>query len=159
MDFVQDVTVGGRRFRVLCIVDDFTRECLALVVDTSITGARVARELEWLVKARGRPQVLVSDNGPEFTGKAMDGWAYANSVKLHFIRPGKPMDNGYVESFNGKLRDECLNAHWFNHLDDARHIIGAWKDDYNDVRPHSSLGNAAPAEYARQQTRLALSAV
>jgi putative transposase len=155
MDFVQDGTVNGRRFRVLCVVDDFTRECLALVTDTSITGARVARELQWLTSTRARPEVLVSDNGPEFTGKAMDAWAYGLGIKLHFIRPGKPMDNGYVESFNGKFRDECLNAHWFNNLDHARSVIATWKDDYNDFRPHSSLGDAAPTEYARRQQRLA----
>lgn len=149
MDFVSDVTVTSRRYRVFVVVDDFTREALALLVDTSIGGARCARLLDELVAARGKPLTLVSDNGPEFTSKAMDAWAYRTSVKLHFIRPGKPVENAYVESFNGKFRDECLNVHWFNDVLDAREKIELWRQDYNEERPHSSLGGATPIEYAR----------
>jgi putative transposase len=147
MDFVSDVTWSGRRFRIFAVVDDFTRETLALVVDTSIGGARVARVLEELVALRGAPVMIVCDNGPEFTSKALDAWAYQRGVKLHFIRPGKPVENAYVESFNGKLRNECLNENWFLDLRDARRIIEAWRVDYNEVRPHSSLDGMTPKEY------------
>jgi putative transposase len=147
MDFVSDVTWAGRRFRIFVVVDDFTREVLALVVDTSIGGARVARVLEQLVVERGTPEMIVSDNGPEFTGKALDTWAYQRGVKLHFIRPGKPTENGLVESFNGHLRNECLSENWFTSLDDARRIIEAWRIDFNEVRPHSSLDGMTPKEY------------
>ena len=148
MDFVSDLTWSGRRFRILVVVDDFTRECLALVVDTSMGGARVARELDAIVQLHGLPTMLVTDNGPEFTGKALDGWAYQRGVKLHFIRPGKPVENAYVESFNGKLRNECLNQHWFTDLHDARRVIEEWRIDFNEVRPHSSLDGMTPREYA-----------
>jgi len=117
-------------------------------MDTSLGGHRVVRVLERLAALRGLPQVIVSDNGPEFTGRALDGWAYKAGVKLHFIRPGKPTENAYAESFNGKFRDECLNEHWFLDLDDARTMIEAWRVDYNEVRPHSSLANATPKEYS-----------
>ena len=148
MDFVSDVTAAGRRFRIFAVVDDFTREVLTLVVDTSIGGLRVCRELAVIAAVRGLPKLIVMDNGPEFTGKALDGWAYQVGVKLHFIRPGKPVENAYVESFNGKLRNECLNQHWFLDLDDARRIIEAWRIDFNEVRPHSSLDGMTPKEYA-----------
>ena len=148
MDFVSDVTWQGRRFRIFVVVDDFTRECLALVVDTSIGGARVARELDAIAAVRGLPLMIVCDNGPEFTGKALDGWAYQRGVKLHHIRPGKPVENAYVESFNGKLRNECLNQHWFTDLLDARRLIEEWRIDFNEVRPHSSLDGMTPKEYA-----------
>ena len=148
MDFVSDVTATGRRFRIFAVVDDFTREVLTLVVDTSIGGLRVCRELALIAAVRGLPQLIVMDNGPEFTGKALDAWAYQVGVKLHFIRPGKPVENAYVESFNGKLRNECLNQHWFVDLDDARRIIEAWRIDFNEVRPHSSLDGMTPKEYA-----------
>ena len=148
MDFVSDVTWNGRRFRIFVVVDDFTRECLALVVDTSISGARVARELDAIAATRGLPAMTISDNGPEFTGKALDGWAYQRGVKLHHIRPGKPVENAYVESFNGKLRNECLNQHWFTDLLDARRLIEEWRIDFNEVRPHSSLDGMTPKEYA-----------
>jgi putative transposase len=150
MDFVSEVTWGGRRFRIFVVVDDFTREALALLVDTSIGGTRVARLLDELVAARGKPQTLVSDNGPEFTGKALDAWSYRTGVKLHFIRPGKPYENAFVESFNGRFRDECLNGHWFVDLFDARDKIESWRRFYNEERPHSSLGGATPIEYARR---------
>jgi putative transposase len=148
MDFVSDVTAQGRRFRILTVVDEFTRECLALVVDTSLGGARVARELDAIAAERGYPTMTLSDNGPEFTGKALDAWAYQRGVKLQFIRPGKPVENGYVESFNGKLRNECLNQHWFIDLLDARRLIEEWKIDFNEVRPHRSLDGMTPKEYA-----------
>lgn len=153
MDFVHDVTWLGRRFRVLTVIDEFTREALATLVDTSIGGARVVRLLEELAFSRGYPELILSDNGPEFTGKALDAWAYQRGVKLHFIRPGKPMENGYCESFNGKLRGECLNVHWFTDLADARAKIEAWRTDYNEVRPHSSLDGLSPTEYASKFTR------
>lgn len=150
MDFVGDSLADGRTFRTLTIVDDFSRESPALVVDQSLPGARVVRELEALAAGRGLPEMIVTDNGPEFTGKALDTWAYRRGVTLHFIRPGKPVENAYVESFNGKFRDECLNEHWFTSLAHARQVIEAWRVDYNEVRPHSALGNEAPAPFARR---------
>ncbi|MFH1998042.1 MAG: IS3 family transposase, partial [Planctomycetota bacterium] len=150
MDFVADSTCHGRKFRILTIVDDFTRECLATVVDTSLTGKRVVLELEMIVEARGLPKGIRIDNGPEFIGRALDAWAYGVKVKLDFIRPGKPNDNAYVESFNGKFRDECLNDGWFMTVKDARQIIEDWRIDYNKYRPHSSLDYLAPESFARQ---------
>jgi len=147
LDFLADVLEGGRRFRILAIVDDYTRACLAIEVDTSIGGSRVVQVLERIVETRGQPEVLVSDNGPEFAGRALDAWAYARGIRLHFITPGKPAENAYVESFNGKFRDECLNEHWFFSLTDARSRIEAWRRDYNTTRPHSSLDNATPEEF------------
>jgi len=147
MDFVADALTDGRRFRSLNIVDDYNRECLATEVDTSLTGARVVRVLARLRELRGLPQMLVTDNGPEFAGQALDVWAYAQGVKLHFIEPGKPVQNAFIESFNGKMRDECLNEHWFTSLGEARETIEVWRRDYNEVRPHSSLGNRTPQEF------------
>jgi len=147
MDFVSDALSEGRKFRSLNIVDDFNRECLAAEVDTSITGARVVRVLERLRERRGLPQILVMDNGPEFAGRAVDVWAYEQGVKLHFIEPGKPVQNAFIESFNGKMRDECLNEHWFTSLGEARQTIEAWRRDYNEVRPPTSLGNRTPQEF------------
>jgi putative transposase len=148
MDFVSDALSEGGKFRSLNIVDDFSRECLAAEADTSITGARVVRVLERLRERRGLPQLLVMDNGPEFAGQALDVWAYAQGVKLHFIEPGKPVQNAFIESFNGKMRDECLNEHWFLSLGEARETIEAWRRDYNEVRPHSGLGDRTPQEFA-----------
>ncbi len=148
MDFVSDSMSGGRKLKVLTIVDCFSRECVGLVVDTSIGGVRVARTLEEIGARRGYPKQIMSDNGPEFTGSALDAWAYSRDVKLHFIEPGKPMQNGYIESFNGKFRDECLNDHWFLDLPDARQIIEDWRRDYNAERPHSALGQMTPGEFA-----------
>lgn len=148
MDFTSDATASGRRFRTFNVVDDFSRECLAVYVDTSISGHRVARLLAELVVARGKPQLIVNDNGPEFISRAMDRWAYENGVRLHFIRPGKPTENAFIESFNGRFRDECLDQHWFLGLADARAKVAEWVTDYNEVRPHSSLGGLAPKEYA-----------
>jgi len=147
MDFVSDALTDGRKFRSLNIVDDYNRECLAAEVDTSIPGARVVRVLERLRELCGLPGVLVTDNGPEFAGQALDVWAYEQGVKLHFIAPGKPLQNAFIESFNGKMRDECLNEHWFLTLAEARETIEAWRRDYNEVRPHSSLGNQTPKEF------------
>ena len=147
MDFVSDSFNDGRKFRSLNIVDDYSRECLATEVDTSIPGARVVRVLERLRESRGLPEVMVMDNGPEFAGKALDAWAYQRGVNLHFIEPGKPVQNAFIESFNGRFRDECLNEHWFISLEDARKNIEAWRQDYNQVRPHSSLGNQTPQEF------------
>ncbi len=148
LDFVSDQLADGRRFRALTVVDDFTRESLAIEVDSSLTGQRVARVLERIRQERGLPDRLVMDNGPEFTGCALDAWAYVRGVKLQFIQPGKPVQNAYVESFNGRLRDECLNEHWFISLDQARDEIEAWRYDYNEQRPHSSLDNRTPREFA-----------
>jgi len=152
MDFVADGLIGGRRLRCLAIVDDCTRECLAIEVDTSITGIRVRAVLERLGDARGLPQSITVDNGPEFDGKVLDQWAYQAGVHLSFIRPGKPNENAYIESFNGKFRDECLNEHWFITIAHARSVIEAWRIEYNTERTHSSLGDRTPAEYAAEQS-------
>jgi len=151
MDFVMDATSLGRRVRILAIVDDYTRECLAVEVDTSISGLRVARVLDRLLELRGKPKGITVDNGPEFSGRALDTWAYNNKVRLNFIRPGKPVENAYIESFNGRLRDECLNSHEFGSLQEARGIIEVWREDYNEKRPHGSLDDMTPTEFARQE--------
>ena len=149
MDFTADTLADGRNFRTLNIVDDFTRECVAIEVDRSLPGLRVTRVLDRLHAMIGLPQTVVVDNGPEFAGRALDAWAYARGVTLRFIRPGKPIENAYVESFNGKFRDECLNEHWFVSLADAKEVIEAWRVDYNTVRPHSSLAGRTPDEFAK----------
>ena len=131
MDFVSDSIVTGRRFRALTVVDNYSRECPVIEVDTSLGGARVINVLERLSETRGLPEVITLDNGPEFAGKALDEWAYRRQVKLNFIRPGKPVENAYAESFNGRLRDECLNTNWFISLKQAREIIENWREDYN----------------------------
>jgi len=150
MDFVSDQLANGRRLRVLNIVDDFTRECVLQVVDFSISGERVARALDDLAESRPLPSTLVCDNGPEFTSKAMFFWARDRRVKLHFIQPGKPTQNAFVESFNGKFRDYCLNLNWFASLEDARSTISQWRDHYNTVRPHRSLDHKPPAVFAKE---------
>lgn len=150
MDFVADSIADGRRFRCLTVVDDFSRESPLIVVDTSLPGHRVAQVLDGLGGARGLPKTIVCDNGPEFTGSALDRWAHERGVKLAFIRPGKPVENAFVESFNGKFRDECLNENWFISLRDAQEKIEAWRKDYNCNRPHSSLGNLTPDEFLRR---------
>jgi transposase InsO family protein len=152
LDFVHDQLACGRRFRILNIVDDVTRECLAAVPDTSISGRRVARELTKLVERRGKPGLIVSDNGTEFTSNAMLTWAQDNGIAWHFIAPGKPMQNGFCESFNGRMRDELLNESLFLGLAHARQRIRNWADDYNKRRPHSALGYLTPAAYAAQLT-------
>jgi len=159
MDFVSDFTWSGRRYRILVVIDEFTREALALIVDSSFSGARVGRELDVIAAARGFPTASVVDNGPEFTSKALDAWAYRTGVELDFIRPGKPVDNAFVESFNGKLRNECLNQHWFHDLDEVREIVEAWRIDFNTVRPHSSLDGMTPSEYAIANRGLSAKAV
>lgn len=148
LDFVSDAFTDGRRFRVLAVVDDFSRECLALVADTSLSGLRVTRELTAIMARRGKPQTIVSDNGTELTSMAVLKWCQETGLHWHYIAPGKPMQNGFVESFNGSFRDECLNETLFSSLPQARQHIIAWKEDYNRHRPHSSLGNITPNEYA-----------
>ena len=148
LDFVSDAFTDGRRFRVLAVVDDYSRECLALVADTSLSGHRVTRELDALIRLRGKPTTVVSDNGTELTSMAVLKWCQETGVGWHYIQPGKPMQNGFVESFNGSFRDECLNETLFSSLTEARAQITAWKEDYNRNRPHSSLGNLTPCEFA-----------
>jgi putative transposase len=155
MDFVHDGIANGRTFRTLNIVDRFTRECLAIEVDTSLTGSRVVAVLALVAAIRGRPQNIRVDNGPEFISVVLDAWACENQVALHFINRGKPTQNGHIESFNGKLRDECLNANWFTNLHDAQRRIELWRRDYNEVRPHSSLNYLTPIEYINQLRRVA----
>ena len=150
LDFVHDSTAGGQKLRLLTIVDDHTRECLWIEVDSSLSGQRVTRVLDQCIELYGRPKSVLTDNGPEFSGLHMDRWAYEQDIKHTFIQPGKPSQNGYIESFNGKLRDECLNENWFTHVGDAREKIEAWRVDYNEERPHSSLNNLTPAEYAKK---------
>jgi putative transposase len=157
MDFVSDSLANGRRFRTLNIVDDFTRECVAIEVDTSITGLRVVRVLEHLANTRGLPQEIVIDNGPEFTSRALLAWSNNHSLNLNFIDPGKPIQNAFAESFNGKFRDECLNEQWFLNLQEAKERIEQWRQDYNSVRPHSSLSYLTPVEFAKRQKLLAVS--
>jgi putative transposase len=150
LDFVSDGLAWGRKIRMLTIVDAYTRESLAIEVDTSLPGIRVARVLDRVIAERGAaPAEITLDNGPELTSKALDQWAYENGVRLRFIDPGKPIQNAYIESFNGRLRDECLNEHWFLTLTHARQIIEEWRTDYNQRRPHSALGNLTPLEFAR----------
>ncbi len=148
VDFIHDQLADGRRFRTLSVVDECTRECLALAVEASWPGVRVAAALDQVVAERGAPRRIILDHGPELVGRALDAWAYGRGVELAFTRPGKPVDNCFVESFHDRFRDECLSTHWFLDLADARRSIGAWREDYNTVRPHSSLGGRTPAEYA-----------
>lgn len=150
LDFVSDTLVDGRRFRILCVIDDFTRECLATVVDNSISGERVARELDRIGGRRGYPCMIVSDNGTELTSNAMLKWQQDRQVEWHYIAPGKPMQNGFVESFNGRLRDECLNEHLFASYRHARELIEEWRIDYNTQRPHTSLEGLTPNEFANR---------
>ena len=145
LDFVSDTLCDGRRFRILCVLDDFSRECLALVVDTSLSGARVTRELDTIAKVRGYPATIVSDNGTELTSTAVLRWTQDRKVGWHYIAPGKPTQNAFVESFNGRLRDECLNETLFTSLHYARVVLAAWQRDYNEVRPHSALGGLTPS--------------
>ena len=148
IDFVHDQFAGGRRFRILNIVDDVTKECLGAIPDTSISGRRVARELAVIIERHGKPNMIVSDHGTEFTSNAMLAWCRDMAVEWHFIAPGRPMQNGFVESFNGRMRDELLNETLFFDLDDARAKIAAWAADYNLDRPHSAIGYLTPAAYA-----------
>lgn len=148
MDFVSDGLADGRKLRCLNIVDDCTRECLVIEVDTSLTGRRVVTVLQRLAEERGLPLSITVDHGPEFEGQALDAWAFEHGVQLAFIRPGKPVENAYIESFNGRFRDECLNENWFVTMAQARHVIEHWRVEYNEDRPHSRLGYLTPARYA-----------
>lgn len=147
LDFLSDSLAWGRRIRLLAVLDTFTRESLAIEVDTSLPGTRVVQVLDRLVAVRGVPREIVLDNGPELTSRALDQWAYDRGARLHFITPGKPVQNAFIESFNGRLRDECLNEHWFLGLADARQTVEAWRRDYNAARPHSALGYRTPEEF------------
>jgi putative transposase len=155
MDFTTDTLADGRTFRTLNIVDDFTRECVAIEVDRSLPGLRVTRVLDRLGAMIGLPRTIVMDNGPEFAGRTLDAWAYAHGVTLRFIRPGKPIENAYVESFNGKFRDECLNEHWFASIDDAQQKIDVFRWDYNEHHPHRSLKGLSPREVAKRMLHTA----
>ena len=148
MDFACDTLATGRGIRVLAVVDAFTRENLSLEVDTSLSSRRVTRSLEDVIEHRGKPEAIRCDNGPELTSRHFLSWCEERKIQLIHIQPGRPMQNGHVESFNGRLRDECLNANWFRNLMDARAKIGAWRDEYNGERPHSSLGYRTPNEFA-----------
>ena len=150
MDFVSDQTVEGTRFRALTVVDVFTRECLAIEPGKSLRGADVANVLSRIATERGAPKRIYCDNGSEFVGRLVDLWAYANSVTMEFSRPDKPTDNAFIESFNGSLRDECLNVHWFDDLTDAKEKLQAWRREYNESRPHRSLDELSPLEFKAQ---------
>jgi putative transposase len=150
MDFVHDQLTSGRSIRLLTIVDNFSRESVAIEVGHSLRAADVIRTLSILKVVRGLPRVITVDNGSEFSGNELDRWAHENGVQLHFIRPGKPVENAYIESFNGRLRDECLNANIFYTLDEAKSIVEKWREDYNNWRPHSGLGNETPSDYAKR---------
>jgi putative transposase len=155
MDFVADQLADGRKFRALTVVDVFTREALAIEVGPQLRGEHVVAALDQIAMQRRKPNYLFVDNGSEFSGRLLDLWAYHHKVRIDFSRPGKPTDNCYVETFNGSLRDECLNVHWFETLDQAREIIEAWRRDYNESRPHMALAEAAPSDFARQTSLLA----
>lgn len=158
LDFLSDVFGRGRRFRILAVIDDATRESLALIADTSISGSRVARELDALVRLYGKPQTIVSDNGTELTSRAMLEWQNETGVLWHYIAPGKPTQNAFIESFNGRLRDELLNEEAFDSLAHARRALGRWRHDYNNIRPHSALAGSTPASARRAPELLAGSA-
>jgi putative transposase len=150
MDFMRDNLSDGRTIKLLSVVDEYTRKCFRVEVDTSINGIRVTRILNEISQIQGLPEIIIIDNGPEFISNALDAWAYQRGVKLTFIRPGKPVENAYIESFNGRLRDECLNENWFLSIEHARRIVEEWRIDYNTARPHSSLGYITPEEFIRK---------
>lgn len=149
LDFVSDTLTDSRRFPIMAVVDDFTRECIALVADTSLSGTRVGRELDAAIARRARPTMIVSDNGTELTSMAILRWSQFTQIESHYIAPGKPQQNAFVEGFNGRLRDELSNETLFSSLDHARELLAEWQDDYNTVRPHSGIGNLPPSTYAR----------
>ena len=160
MDFMSDALFNGRKIRLLTLIDEYTRECLAIEVDTSINGVRVSNVLTRIAMIRGLPEIIKVDNGPEFIGKALDAWAYQRQIHLQFSRPGKPVDNRFIESFNGRFRDECLNDNWFMSLQNARDIVESWRLDYNTARPHSSLDDLTPNEFfEKEQEKLQLNLV
>jgi putative transposase len=150
LDFIHDELSNGKKFRALTVVDIFTREGLAIEVGHRLRGENVVEVLNGLVRRRGAPKYLFADNGAEFTGQLVDLWAYHHGTRIDFSRPGKPTDNAFIETFNGSLRDECLNVHWFETLAEAQRLIEAWRVDYNESRPHMALGNKTPAEYLLQ---------
>lgn len=150
VDFMSDALADGRRFRVLTAVDQFTRECVVLEAGQSIPSQAVTEALDQAIRQYGKPETITIDHGTEFTSNRFDQWAYQRGIQLDFISPGRPVENGFIESFNGKLRDECLNLHWFASLAEAKRLIEAWRREYNNTRPHSSLGNRAPAEYVAE---------
>lgn len=155
MDFVTDKLAEGRSFRILTVIDQFTRECVALEADRSMTGNKVTEALERARQERGHlPESITVDNGSEFSGRALEAWVMSNEVQLCFIRPGRPVENGFIESFNGRLRDECLNVEWFASLDDARQKLAKFREHYNHQRPHSSLADRTPAGFAAQMAAL-----
>ena len=149
LDFVHDGLCDGRKLRFLNIIDGFTRESLLIYAAPSIRGSTVADRLDELVIERGKPEVVMSDNGPEFISNRIGQWAFEHQVRWHYIEPGKPQENGLIESFNGKFRDECLNENWFSDYNHAQDLVEAWRQDYNHCRPHSALGGQTPAEVAR----------
>lgn len=151
LDFMSDAFTDGRRFRVLAVMDQCSRECLMADADTSMPGLRVVRELDCLIARRGKPKVIVSDNGPELTSRTVLIWAHEQGIDWHYIQPGKPQQNGYTESLNGKIRDEFLNEHWFGSLHEVRGLLDEWRQDYNTVRPHSSLDYLTPHEFAAKK--------
>jgi len=153
MDFVSDSLASGRRLKCLAVADDFSHECVDLTVDYGISGEYVTRLLDRAAVFRGYPAAVRTDNGPEFTSRAFIAWVQQHHIRHLLIEPGKPMQNGYIESFNGKFRDECLNEHWFQSLQQARQTIATWRRDYNEVRPHSSIGRIPPAQFAEQHRR------
>jgi putative transposase len=150
LDFVSDALSDGRRMRILTVLDVMSRESLAVEAATSFPSTRVTLVLDRLMARKGKPSMITLDNGTEFTGRHFDAWAYRNGIRLDFIRPGRPVENAHIESFNGRLRDECLNTHWFAGLDEARQILEDWRRDYNETRPHSSLADLVPSEYLAQ---------
>ncbi len=154
MDFVSERLWNGRRIKILTIIDKYTRQCPYLEVDSSINGTRVVAVLEQIKEMHGLPQLITVDNGPEFSGKVLDEWSYRNNIRLDFIKPGKPTENGYIESFNGKLRDECLNENRFMNIREAREKIEQWRIDYNENRPHSSLNWLTPNEFMKKQINI-----
>jgi putative transposase len=154
LDFVHDALTNGRRIRMLTVVDDFTRESIRIAVDTSLSGQRVCEELEQVVAIRGKPGRILSDNGTEFTSTAVLKWCQEQGIRWDYIQPGKPYQNGYIESFNGKLRDECLNENLFINLQEARRLVEVWREEYNEQRPHSSLDGKTPNEIAKEEEKL-----
>lgn len=154
MDFVHDQLSSGRKFRVLTVIDKWHRQCVALQADFALTGQSVVDAMNAIARERELPYAITVDHGTEFTSKALDEWCYLRGVKLDFIRPGKPTENGYIESFNGRLRDECLNVHEFATIEEVRKVLDAWRDDYNHRRPHGSLGHLTPSEFAMQGQKI-----
>ena len=154
LDFVHDALANGRKIRLLTVVDDFTRESIKITVDTSLNGHRVCEELEHIIEVRGKPERILSDNGTEFTSTAVLKWCQEKKIQWNYIQPGKPYQNGYIESFNGKLRDECLNENLFLNLQEARRLVEEWREEYNEWRPHSALNGKTPNEVARGEEKL-----